>query len=193
MGFKAARSPHPRQPGQRVAGQLAGPLAPQPASDAELVELGGSGAAPGLPWGHLGHQLLKAPLQGQGLSHLASRQAQLFRPEEQQAGAKVVFNASPMGRAVPVENPFACVVGGVALQAKLPQQLQQALVRGAHPLAAQIQRQAHGAGAAPHPAAAALPCLQQPHLQAPPMQVAGADQPGEAGAHHHHIDRASSH
>ena len=98
-----------------------------------------------------------------------------------------MLHAGPVGQAPPVEDSLAVVVGGVAAQAELRQQLDQPVVAGPHPLAAQIEPQAGGAGVAVHATAPAVAGLQQPHRQALALQLAGTDQTRETRSHHNYV------
>ena len=189
MGLKAPGAAHAREPGEGVTGQFTRPLPLQPARDAQPIQRLGIRGGPGRLGRHPGHQLLKAPLQLQRGGHLSGRQGQFRGAEEQQARAEVVLHAGPLRRSIPVEHPLAVVVGGKAAQAELLQQSQQAVVGGTHPLAAQIKPQTQAAAVAPHPPPRALARLQHLHRQPLAPQLPGADQPGEAGAHHHHISQ----
>jgi hypothetical protein len=189
MGLEAPGAAHAREPGEGVTGQFTRPLPLQPARDAQPIQRLGIRGGPGRPGRHKGHQLLEAPLQLQRGGHLSGRQAQLLGAEEQQARAEIVLHAGPPRRAIPVKYPLAVVVGGKAAQAELLQQSQQPLVAGTHPLAAQIQPQTQAAAVAAHPPPRALARLQHLHRQPLAPQLPGADQAGEAGAHHHHINQ----
>jgi len=193
VGLEAAGAAKPGQPGERIAGQGAGPLAFQPGRDAEPVEAVRPRGGPGRPGRHLSHQLPEVPLQGLAFRQLGGRQVQLLRPQEQQAGVEVVLHAGPVRHPVPVEHPFAVVVGGIAAQAQLLQQIDQPVVAGAHPLAAQIKPQTRTRGVGVHPPAPALTGLQQLYRQAPAPQGSGAHQPGQPRPHHHHVNQGIRH